>query len=172
MLSAASDGATFEKITRMRKNQLMYRSAMVLLAAMGASPARAVPSVPLSTLPASDVHVDVSPLLENSSEQIVVWVERALPLAISRALAARGRTDASVLVRINHVPLGRISGGLSGVSEDQMIGTVTSGGVERPLQAARAFVPAASDSTMIDRSMQYRVVQLSKVFAGWIARGY
>ncbi len=53
-----------------------------------------------------------------------------------------------------------------------MIGTVTRGGVERPLRASASYYPSASDSAMIEQSNYNRVVQLCQAFADWIAKGY
>jgi hypothetical protein len=153
-------------------NHLTRGAAIVSLAAVAASSVAAAPSALTPIAPVGYIRVDVGPLLENSGEPTVGWVARTLPAAISGALASTGHAGTSVSVRIDYVPMGRIAGGPSDLAEDQMIGTVTREGVERPLSAGTLFVPAASDSTMIDESMHYRVVRLCKVFAAWVAKGY
>ena len=117
---------------------------------------------------AGGIHVDVSPLMENSGEPTAGWVARELPAA----LAAAG-VSGPISVRIDYVILGPNSGGVSaGSSPDQMIGEVTRGGVTTPLRASSSYYPSPVDNTMIERSNFIRVSQLCRVFAEWVARGY
>ena len=99
---------------------------------------------------------------------------QTLPAAISQALAAEGRGGVGVAVTIDYVILGPNSGGVgpAGSSPDQMIGTVTVGGVTSPLRATSYYYPSASDAAMIEQSNYTRVYNLSQAFAYWVARGY
>ena len=125
-------------------------------------------------IPAGGVRVDVAPLRENAGEPTASWVAQTLPAAIAEALASVGHNGESVSVRIDYVILGPNSGGVgpAGSSPDQMVGTVTEGGVERPLRATSNYYPMASDAAMIEQSNYYRVLRLSQAFAYWVARGY
>jgi hypothetical protein len=124
--------------------------------------------------PAGGVYVDVGPLLGNSGEPTASWVAHTLPGDIAAALAASGQAGTPVSVRIDYVLLGPNSGGVgpAGSSPDQMIGTVTVGGVERPLRATSYYYPSASDASQIEQSNFNRVSRLSQAFASWIGRGY
>jgi hypothetical protein len=152
--------------------QFTRRAALTASLAWAASAASESAAARLS--PAGGVRVDVGPLLGNSGEPTAGWVARTLPGAISQALAATGQAGASVSVTIDYVLLGPNSGGVgpAGSSQDQMIGTVTSGGVARPLRASAFYYPAASDAAMIEQSNYNRVFNLCQAFASWIAKGY
>jgi len=150
------------------------RAALAASLAWAASAAMLTRSAAARLAPAGGVRVDVGPLLENSGEPTAGWVARELPGAIASALAASGQGGTPVSVRIDYVILGPNSGGVgpSGSSQDQMIGTVTRGGVEQPLRASTFYYPNASDPAMIEQANYFRVVQLCQAFADWVAKGY
>jgi hypothetical protein len=98
-----------------------------------------------------------------------------MPGALAQALAEAGRPGAPISVRIDYVILGPNTGnagGPAGSSPDQMVGAVIVGGVARPLRALTWYYPSAADQVMIERSNYFRVLQLSRAFAQWAARGY
>jgi hypothetical protein len=150
------------------------RATVGAILALAASAAMATRSAAARLAPAGGVRVDVGPLLENSGEPTASWVASTLPGAIAQALAASGQAGTPVSVRIEYVILGPNQGGAgpAGSSQDRMIGTVTTGGVERPLRASTFYYPAASDAAQIEQTNYYRVFALSRAFANWIARGY
>ncbi len=154
---------------------LTRRAALVGVSSVFVAPATARQGVRTqSGAPLGVVHVDVEALRENAGEPTARWVAQTLPAAIAGALASTGRSGESVSVRIDYVILGPNSGGVgpAGSSPDHMIGSVTEGGVERPLRATSNYYPMASDAAMIEQSNYNRVYQLSQAFAYWIARGY
>ena len=53
---------------------------------------------------------------------------------------------------------------------DQMVGVVTTGGVEWPLQASTSYYPSSVDNAMIEKANYDRVSALSQAFAFWVAR--
>ncbi len=158
----------------MRAFELTRRAALMSLVAVAGSPAFAAHKALARLGPFSGVRVDVAPLRENAGDPTASWVAQTLPPAIAQALASVGRSGESVSVRIDYVLLGPNSGGVgpAGSSPDHMVGTVTEGGVERPLRATSSYYPMASDAAMIEQSNFNRVAQLSQAFAYWIARGY
>ena len=152
--------------------ELTRRAALVACVALAGSPAVAARRALAKLGPFGGIHVDVEPLLANSGEPTAGWVAQTLPPAIAQALAAVGRSGASVAVTIEYVILGPNSGGTGPASSspDQMIGTVTVGGVARPLRAETWYYPAASDAAMIEQSNYNRIYNLSQAFAYWVAR--
>jgi hypothetical protein len=120
--------------------------------------------------PADGVRVDVSPLRANAGDPTAAWVARELPGALAQALAERGGAGAPISVRIDYVLLGPSSGGVSGPSPDQMVGSVTVGGVERPLRASTHYYPSPVDQAMVEQSNHDRVSQLVQAFAYWAVR--
>ncbi len=153
--------------------ELTRRVALVSFAALAGSPAVAGRKALARLGPPGGVRVDVAPLLANSGEPTAGWVEQTLPPAIAQALASAGRGGASVSVTIEYVILGPNSGGTgpAGASPDQMIGTVTIGGVTSPLRASTWYYPSPVDNTMIAQSNYDRIYQLSQAFAYWVVRG-
>jgi hypothetical protein len=147
--------------------ELSRRGALAAIAALAASQGAAVRSALARTGSAGGVRVDVSPLIEPTAG----WVAQTLPAATAEALAAAGRSGASVSLRINYVILGSNTGGECGPSKDEMVGVVTAGGVERPLRANSPYFPSPADNAMIEKSNYDRVSQLSQAFAYWVARG-
>src|SRR5208337_54447 len=120
--------------------ELTRRAALVALVALAGSPAVAARRALARAGPSGGIRVDVAPLLENSGQPTAGWVAQTLPAAISQALAATGRTGVSVAVTIDSVILGPNSGGVGpGHSPDQIVGTVTIAGVERPLRATSTY---------------------------------
>jgi hypothetical protein len=154
--------------------ELTRRAALVAFVALAGSPAVAARRALAAPGPFGGIRVNVAPLLEHSGEPTAGWVQQTLPPAIAQALASAGRGGASVAVTIEYVILGPNSGGVgpAGSSPDQMIGTVTIGGVTSPLRATTYYYPMPSDNTMIAQSNYDRVYQLSQAFASWVARGY
>jgi hypothetical protein len=154
--------------------ELTRRAALVSFVALAGSPAVAAHKALARLGPFGGIHVDVAPLLANSGEPTAGWVAQTLPPAIAQALAAVGRSGASVAVTIDYVMLGPNQGGVgpTGASQDQMIGTVAINGVESPLRASSFYYPSPVDNTMIAQSNYDRVYQLSQAFAYWVARGY
>ena len=153
--------------------ELTRRAALVLLVALAASPAVAARRALAKLGPFGGIRLDVAPLLANSGEPTADWVAQTLPPAIAQALASTGRSGESVAVTIEYVILGPNSGGVgpAGSSPDQMIGTVTIGGMTSPLRATSNYYPSGSDAAMIEQSNYNRVYQLSQAFAYWVARG-
>jgi hypothetical protein len=151
--------------------ELTRRAVLVSLVALAGSPAAAA-SRGLARPGPGGIRVDVAPVLANSGEPTAGWVAQTLPPAIAHALASVGRSGASVAVTIDYVLLGPNSGGVgpAGASPDQMIGTVTIGGVTSPLRATSYYYPMPSDNTMIAQSNYDRVYQLSQAFVSWVAR--
>lgn len=117
--------------------------------------------------PFGGVPVDVSPLLEPTAS----WVAQALPRATVEALAAAGRSEKGVSLRIDYVMLGSSQGGECGPSKDQMIGVVMVGGAEWPLRASASYFASPADNTMIEQTNYDRVHRVSQVFASWVAKG-
>lgn len=158
----------------MRAFELTRRAALMSFVAIAGTPAVAAHKALARLDPFSGVRVDVAPLRENAGDPTASWVAQTLPPAIAQALASVGHSGESVSVRIDYVLLGPNSGGVgpAGSSPDQMVGTVTEGGVERPLRATSYYYPSASDAAMIEQSNYNRVFQLSQAFAYWVARGY
>jgi len=154
--------------------ELTRRTALVALVALAGSPAVAERRALAKLGPFGGIRVDVAPLLGNSGEPTAGWVAQTLPPAIAQALASVGRSGASVAVTIDYVILGPNSGGTgpAGSSPDQMIGTVTIGGVTSPLRATSYYYPSGSDAALIEQSNYNRVYNLSQAFAYWVARGY
>jgi hypothetical protein len=137
-------------------------AAMVLVSAFGANRALARPRARTG-----GIHVDVTPLLQNSGEPTAGWVARQMPGAL-----ARTGVGGPVSVRIDYVLLGPSSGGAGplGSSPDQIIGAVTVGGVERPIRATANYFPLAIDQTLVEQSNFDRVSRLVQAFAYWVAR--
>ena len=133
--------------------EVTRRAALLSFVAVAGSPAVAAHKA-LARRPFGGVRVDVAPLRENAGEPTASWVAQTLPAAIAQALASVGRSGESVSVRIDYVILGPNSGGVgpAGSSPDHMVGTVTEGGVERPLRATSSYYPMASDAAMIEQS--------------------
>lgn len=158
----------------MRAFELTRRAALLSIATVAGSPAIVAHKALARLGPFGGVRVDVAPLRANAGEPTANWVAQTLPPAIAEALASVGRSGESVAVRIDYVLLGPNSGGAgpAGSSPDQMIGTMTDGGVERPLRATSYYYPMAADAAMIEQSNYNRVYQLSQAFAYWVARGY
>jgi len=152
--------------------ELTRRGALVSFVALAGSPAVAARKALAKLGPFGGIRVDVAPLLANSLEPTAGWVAQTLPPAIAQALASVGRSGASVAVTIEYVIFGPNSGGVgpAGSSPDQMVGTVTIGGVTSPLRATTYYYPMPSDNTMIAQSNYDRVYQLSQAFAYWVAR--
>ncbi len=157
----------------MSASVLTRRAALVAVGALAFAPG-ALGAARARLSPLGNIWVDVDPLLENSGEPTAGWVAQALPVAIAEALAAAGRSGAPVSVRIDYVLLGPNQGGVgpAGSSQDQMVGVVSTGGVERPLRASAYYYPSAVDNTMIAQSNYNRVARLAQAFAYWIAQGY
>jgi hypothetical protein len=151
--------------------ELTRRAVLVSFMALAGSPAAAAGRA-LARPGPGGIRVDVAPVLANSGEPTAGWVAQTLPPAIAQALASVGRSGASVAVTIDYVLLGPNSGGVgpAGPSPDQMIGTVTIGGVTSPLRATSYYYPMPSDNTMIAQSNYDRIYQLSQAFASWVAR--
>ena len=121
------------------------------------------------------INVDVSPLRANSLDPTAAWVAQIMPGALAQALVEAGRPGTPISVRIIYVILGPNTGnagGPNGSTPDQMVGEVIIGGVARPLRALTWYYPSASDQVAIGQSNYYRVLQLSRAFAQWAARGY
>ena len=121
------------------------------------------------------INVDVAPLRANSLDPTAAWVAHVMPGALAQALAEAGHPGAPISVRIDYVILGPNTGnagGPAGSTPDQMVGEVIVGGVARPLRALTYYYQSASDQVMIERTNYYRVLQLSRAFAQWAARGY
>jgi hypothetical protein len=137
-------------------------AAMVLVSAFGANGALARPRAL-----AGGIHVDVTPLLENSGEPTAGWVARQMPGALARA-----GVGGPVSVRIDYVLLGPSSGGAGplGSSPDQIIGVAIAQGVERPIRATANYFPLAIDQTLVEQSNFDRVSRLVQAFAYWVAR--
>ena len=116
------------------------------------------------------VRVDVSTLRMNAGDPTAAWVARELPGALAQALAERGGAGAPISVRVDYVLLGPSTGGVSGPSPDQMVGSVTIGGVEKPLRASTHFYPSSVDQAQVEQSNHDRVGQLVQAFAYWAVR--
>ena len=157
----------------MSRSVLTRRAALAAVGALAFAPG-ALGSARARLSPIGNIRVDVNPLLENSGEPTAGWVAQALPVAIANALATAGRSGAPVSVRIDYGLLGPNQGGVgpAGSSQDQMIGVVSTGGVERPLRASAYYYPSAIDNTMIAESNHNRIVRLAQAFAYWVAQGY
>ncbi len=124
---------------------------------------------------AGGIHVDVTPLRENSGDPTAAWVARTLPGALARAFADVGHPGAAVSVTIDYVilPSGASGGfGIPVQSLDQMVGEVTIDGVTHPLRANSSYYPQAVDQPLFEQSNLDRIAQLSQAFAYWAARGY
>lgn len=155
--------------------ELTRRTALVSFVALAGSPAVAAHKALARLGPFGSIHVDVAPLLANSGEPTAGWVAQTLPPAIAQALAGTESSGEGVAVTIQYVILGPNTGnagGPAGSTPDQMVGTVTFGGVTRPLRATTFYYPSPVDNTMIAQSNYDRVYQLSQAFAYWVARGY
>lgn len=152
--------------------ELTRRSALAALVAFASTPAVAARRAVAPAGPFDGVRVNVAPLLANSGEPTAGWVAQTLSPAISQALASAGRSGAGVAVTIEYVILGPNSGGVgpAGSSPDQMIGTVSVGGVTRPLRATSFYYPSGSDAALLEQSNYIRVYNLSQAFAYWVAR--
>ncbi len=152
--------------------KLTRRAAIVSLVAFAGSPAIAAHKALARLGPFGGIRVDVAPLRQNAGDPTASWVAQTLPTAIAAALNSVGRGGASVAVTIEYVILGPNSGGVgpAGSSPDQMVGTVSIDGVERPLRATTYYYPSPVDNTMIEQSNYDRVYQLSRAFAFWVAR--
>jgi hypothetical protein len=121
------------------------------------------------------INVDVAPLRANALDPTAAWVAQIMPGALAQALVDAGRPGAPISVRIIYVILGPNTGnagGPAGSTPDQMVGEVIVGGAARPLRALNLYYPSASDQAMVERSNYFRVLQLSRAFAQWAARGY
>src|SRR5215470_12010983 len=121
------------------------------------------------------INIDVAPLRANALDPTAAWVAQIMPGALAQALVEAGRPGAPISVRIIYVILGPNTGnagGPAGSTPDQMVGEVIVGGVARPLRALTYYYQSASDQVMIERTNYYRVLQLSRAFAQWAARGY
>ena len=163
--------ASPEEIDAHVASDLTRRAALAAVSALALAPG-SLGAALARREPVGSIRVDVTPVLENSGEPTAGWVAQTLPGAIAEALATVGRGGAAVSVRIDYVLLGPNQGGVgpAGSSEDQMVGAVTSGGVERPLRALTFYYPSAVDNTMIAQSNYNRVFQLAQAFAYWVAR--
>jgi hypothetical protein len=129
----------------------------------------------LARRPAGGIQVDVTPLRANAGDPTAAWVEQLLPGALAQAFAAHGASPGPVSVRIDYVLLGPNTGnagGPAGSTPDQMVGEVTSGGVTRPLRATTYYYPSPVDQTMVEQSNFYRVQNMVRAFASWVAQGY
>ena len=147
--------------------KLSRRAALAAIGALAASQGAAVRSALAGPGSFGGVRVDVSPLLQPTAG----WVAETLPPAIAAALAAAGRSGTGgVSLRINYVILGPNEGGECGPSKDQMVGVVTSHGVEWPLLASTSYYPSSIDNAMIEKANFDRVSALSQAFAFWVAR--
>jgi hypothetical protein len=146
--------------------KLSRRAALAAIGALAASQGAAVRSAQAGPGSFRGVRVDVSPLLQPTAG----WVGETLPPAIAQALAAAGRSGGDVSLRINYVILGPSQGGECGPGKDQMVGVVTSGGMEWPLTASTTYYPSSVDNAMIERANFDRVSALSQAFAFWVAR--
>jgi hypothetical protein len=145
--------------------KLSRRAALAAIGALTASQGAAIRSAQAGPGSFSGVRVDVSPLLQPTAG----WVAKTLPPAIAAALAAAGRSGTGVSLRINYVILGPSQGGECGPGKDQMVGVVTTGGVEWPLLASTSYYPSSVDNAMIERANFDRVSALSQAFAYWVA---
>ena len=145
--------------------KLSRRAALAAIGGLAASQGAAVRSAVAGPGSFRGVRVDVSPLLQPTAG----WVAETLPPAIAEALAVAGRSGTGVSLRINYVILGPSQGGECGPSKDQMVGVVTTGGVEWPLLASTSYYPSSVDNAMIEKSNFDRVSQLSQAFAFWVA---
>jgi hypothetical protein len=145
--------------------KLSRRAALAAIGALVASQRAAIRSAQAGPGSFGGVRVDVSPLLQPTAG----WVAETLPPAIAAALAAAGRSGTSVSLRINYVILGPSQGGECGPGKDQMVGVVTTGGVEWPLLASTSYYPSSVDNAMIERANFDRVSALSQAFAYWVA---
>ncbi len=118
---------------------------------------------------ARGIHVDVTPLLQNSGQPTAGWVAQEMPAALAQAGVA-----APASVRIDYVMLGPSTGGVgpAGASLDQIVGEAVVGGVARPVRASVSYYPSPVDQTMIEESNHDRVSQLVQALAYWVARGY
>jgi hypothetical protein len=145
--------------------KLSRRAALAAIGALAASQGAAIRSAVAGPGSFRGVRVDVSPLLQPTAG----WVGETLPPAIAAALAAAGRSGTGVSLRINYVILGPNGGGECGPSRDQMVGVVTSGGVEWPLLASTSYFPSSVDNAMIEKANFDRVSALSQAFAFWVA---
>lgn len=154
----------------MSESDLTRRAALAAVGALAFAPGFVGAAV--ARLGPVGIRVDVTPVLENSGEPTASWVAQTLPTAIAEALGAVGRGGAPVSVRIDYVLLGPNQGGVgpAGASQDQMVGAVIIGGVERPLRASAFYYPSPVDNTMIAQSNYNRVFRLSQAFAYWVAR--
>jgi len=146
--------------------KLSRRAALAAIGGLAASQRAAIRSAQAGPGSIRGVRVDVSPLLQPTAG----WVAQTLPPAIAEALAATGRSGTGVSLRINYVILGPSQGGECGPGKDQMVGVVTTGGVEWPLVASTTYYPSPVDNTMIEKSNYDRISQLSLAFAFWVAR--
>jgi hypothetical protein len=115
------------------------------------------------------IHVDVTPLLENSGQPTAGWVAQEMPAALAQAGVAPPAS-----LRIDYVMLGPNTGGVgpAGASLDQILGEATVGGVARPVRASVSYFSSPVDQTMIEQSNHDRVSQLVQALAYWVARGY
>ena len=147
--------------------ELSRRAALAAIGALAASQGATIRSALARTGSVGGVRVDVSPLLQPTAG----WVAQTLPAATAEALAAAGRSGTGVSLRINYVILGPNRGAECGPSRDQMVGVVTTGGVEWPLRASASYYPSPVDNAMIEKSNYQRISQLSQAFAFWVARG-
>ncbi len=113
------------------------------------------------------LHVDVTPLAENSGEPTAGWVAREMPAALARAGVA-----GPVSVRIDYVLLGPSSGGAqaAGATLDQIVGEAIVGGVARPIRASMNYYTSAVDQPQFEQSNHARISQLVQAFAFWVAR--
>jgi hypothetical protein len=153
----------------------MFDANMTRRAALGAFVAAPIllPCGALArrVIPAGGIRVDVTPLRENAGDPTAAWVARELPGALAQATAERGGVGLPIAVRIDYVMLGPSSGGECGPTPDQMVGTVTVGGVERPLRASARYYPSPVDQALVEQSNRDRVSQLVQAFAYWAVRG-
>jgi hypothetical protein len=158
----------------MISSEISRRAALAAFGAFVLAPAAVVPGALAQPSRFAAIHVDVGPLRANAGEPTASWVARALPSALAQAFAQDGRGGAPVSVRIDYVILGPNTGagGPAGSSPDQMVGSVSQGGVERPLRATTYYYPSPVDQTMVEQSNYDRVAKLSQAFASWVAQGY
>ncbi len=112
------------------------------------------------------------------------WLEQALPGALAQSLApymAPGdRNGATLVAQIDYLYLGPSSGGPGfggfNQTQDTIVGALIlrgpRGGVVAnvPLRAISSYFPMAVDQTLVERTLQGRVVALAQAFAGWAPR--
>jgi len=128
-----------------------------------------------------EIRVDVSPLRASAGDPTADWVERALPDALTQALATHlapgERSGAILIARIALIYLGPTGGsGPSGASQDSIQGILIVKGprsgiaAETPLRAISTYYPMGVDQALVEEAYHGRVVALAQAFAGWAPR--